>query len=184
MRKNVFGRQFKRDANERKALFRGLLTSLVIHERIKTTEEKAKAIRADADKLVTKARKERLHAQMLLQPDLSSVAVKKMINDIAPRFAGRNGGYTRIVRLAPRKTDSARLAMIEWVEKGKALATIQEKPSTGGGSSSGRKKVAMTEAHSEAKAGTKAKSKKAAVKKVTAKKATTKKTVAKKKETK
>lgn len=156
----------------------------MIHERIKTTEEKAKAIRADADKLVTKARKERLHAQMLLQPDLSSVAVKKMINDIAPRFAGRNGGYTRIVRLAPRKTDSARLAMIEWVEKGKALTTVEAK--------SKKTTAAMTEARSEASVETKAKSKKAALKEGAAKKTSArggsssgrKKSVAKKKETK
>lgn len=179
MRKNVFGRQFKRDVNERKALFRGLLNSLVIHERIKTTEEKAKAIRRDADKLVTKARKERLHAKMLLQPDLSSSAVTKMIDDIAPRFAGRQGGYTRIVRLAPRKSDSARLAMIEWVEKGKALAVVDGKAAKRGAKAvTGTTSVAST-----AKIDTKTGNKKAAAKKAPAKSAvkkTTKKAVKKK----
>ena len=70
MRKNVFGRQFKRDANERKALFKNLLTSLILHERIKTTPAKAKAIRAAADKLITKAKKGGDAALRNLAPDV------------------------------------------------------------------------------------------------------------------
>ena len=67
MRKNVFGRQFKRDKNERAALFKGLISSLVLHERIKTTEEKAKAIKGEVDKIITKAKKGDLAARHLLQ---------------------------------------------------------------------------------------------------------------------
>lgn len=123
MRKNYFGRQLKRDANERKALFKGLVSQLVIHERVKTTEAKAKAIRGLAEKLVTNSRKEALLAHKLLQPYLTADALKKMIGDIGPRFANRPGGYTRIVKLQNRFSDNADMAIIEWVEKGTVTAT-------------------------------------------------------------
>jgi large subunit ribosomal protein L17 len=115
MKKNVFGRQFKRDHNERKALFKGLMTSLVLHERIETTEEKAKAIKGSVEKLVTKAVKQGVAAERLLLPYLHEDAVKKMITDIAPRFTGRPGGYTRIIRVGRRFNDNASVAVIEWV---------------------------------------------------------------------
>ncbi len=117
MRKKVFGRQFSRDVNERKALFKSLLSSLVLNEQIKTTEAKAKAIRGAADKLVTKARRGGLQAYRLLQPELNGDAVKKMVSDIAPRFTARQGGYTRIIRLERRFSDNAQMVVMEWVEK-------------------------------------------------------------------
>lgn len=117
MRKHVFGRQLKRDINERRALFMNLASELVMHEKIVTTEEKAKSIRRTADKLVTKAKKQNtMHATSLLQPFLTSEAVKKMVTDIAPRFAQRNGGYTRIIRLGRRFNDNAQTVRMEWVE--------------------------------------------------------------------
>lgn len=121
MRKNVFGRQFKRDKNERKALFRGLMNSLVNEGRIRTTEQKAKAIRADVDKLVTKAKKEESHARRLLSSHLSSDALDKMITDIAPSFKDRQGGYTRIVRLGNRFSDNASMVIMEWVERAEVI---------------------------------------------------------------
>jgi large subunit ribosomal protein L17 len=117
MKKNVFGRQFKRDHNERKALFKGLMTSLVLHERIETTEEKAKAIKGSVEKLVTKAVKQGAASERLLLPYLHEDAVKKMITDIAPRFMTRPGGYTRIIRIGRRFNDDASMVVIEWVEK-------------------------------------------------------------------
>lgn len=121
MRKNVFGRQLKRDKNERKALFKSLLTSLVLHERIQTTEAKAKAIKSDADKLITKAKKGGLAAYRLLEPELiSAQAVKKVLDTIAPRFAKRQGGYTRIIRVGNRLKDNAPLVLLEWTEKASA----------------------------------------------------------------
>jgi large subunit ribosomal protein L17 len=118
MRKNVFGRQFKRDANERKALFKNLLTSLVLEERIKTTPAKAKAIRSAADKLVTKAKKGGPDALRTLAPDVNYNAVVKLVNDIAPRFANRQGGYTRILKFANnRVADNAPQVIMEWVER-------------------------------------------------------------------
>lgn len=117
MRKKVFGKQLKRDKNERKALFKGLLSSLVLEESIKTTEQKAKAIKRDADKLVTKAKKETLLAKRLLEKKLNPKAVKKMLSEVAPRFNNRQGGYTRMVRLGRRFGDDATMVLLEWTEK-------------------------------------------------------------------
>ncbi|HUD44285.1 MAG TPA: 50S ribosomal protein L17 [Patescibacteria group bacterium] len=128
MRKNVFGRKLKRDINERKALFKNLLSSLVLNERVKTTEEKAKAVKADADKLITKAKyQDRLHAYTLLQPLVSSEAVEKLLADLAPRFADRQGGYTRIIKMQRRFSDNARMAMLEWTEGSSKLKVKSEK---------------------------------------------------------
>lgn len=116
MKKNVFGRKFKRDVNARTALFKGLMSELVLHGRIKTTEQKAKAIRASAEKLIKKAQKDANLARKLLSPELIPSAIEKVIKDIAPKFASRNGGYTRMVKLGKRFNDDASLVMMEWVE--------------------------------------------------------------------
>lgn len=116
MRKNIFGRQFKRDKDERKALFKSLLSELVLHGRIVTTEPKAKAIKADAEKMIKKARKELMQAQKLLSPLLIPTAIEKIVAEIAPRFVGRNGGYTRIIKLGRRFNDDAKMVILEWVE--------------------------------------------------------------------
>jgi large subunit ribosomal protein L17 len=115
MKKQVFGRHFKRDANERKAMFKNLLTSLVIEERIITTQAKAKAIRGAADKLVTKAKKGGPDAYRRLAPDVRYDAVEKLIKTIAPRFTDRAGGYTRIIRVGNRVADNASQVVMEWV---------------------------------------------------------------------
>ncbi len=118
MKKQVFGRQFKRDVNERKAMFKNLLTSLVLEERIKTTIAKAKAIKRDADKLITKAKKGGDAAYKALHPDVNQNAVVKLISDIGPRFATRQGGYTRVIKLGKRRVaDNAPMAIIEWTEQ-------------------------------------------------------------------
>ena len=123
MKKHVFGRQFKRDANERKALFKNLLTSLVLKERIKTTDAKAKAIKGAADKLVTKAKKGGINVYKSLHPDINGDAVIKMMEDIAPRFKDRAGGYTRILKIGKRRVaDNAPMVYIEWTEKGSELS--------------------------------------------------------------
>lgn len=118
MRKNVFGRQLKRDRNERKALFKSLASELVMHESIKTTEAKAKAVRPLVEKLITKARAGGLHAERHLRAYLVEPAVRRIIDEVAPRFAGRNGGYTRIIKMPNRLNDNAEVVMLEWVEKG------------------------------------------------------------------
>jgi large subunit ribosomal protein L17 len=128
MKKNVFGRQLKRDANERKALFKNLLSSLVLEERITTTPAKAKAIKGAADKLVTKAKKGGTDALKALAPDVRHVAAAKLIEQIAPRFADRQGGYTRIIKVGRRVADNAPQVIMEWVVKGeKAVESAKAK---------------------------------------------------------
>jgi large subunit ribosomal protein L17 len=106
-----------RTAEHRKALLANQVCSLIEHQRIKTTLAKAKAVRPLAEKMVTLGKKGSLHARrtalaVLRQKD----AVKKLFDDIAPRSAERHGGYTRIVKLGARKSDSAPVAFIEWVD--------------------------------------------------------------------
>lgn len=117
MKKNTFGRKFKRDVNERKALFKNLLTSLVLKERIKTTEAKAKAIKSAADKLITKAKIGGRDAYRALEAEVNRPAVVKLIDDLAVRFKDREGGYTRIIKAGRRVADNAPIAVMEWVEK-------------------------------------------------------------------
>src|SRR6476469_3404452 len=106
-----------RTAEHRKALLANQVCSLIEHQRIKTTLAKAKAVRPLAEKMVTLGKKGSLHARrtalaVLRQKD----AVKKLFDDIAPRSASRNGGYTRIIKLGQRKSDSAAVAFLEWVD--------------------------------------------------------------------
>ena len=116
MRKNVFGRKFKRDANERKALFKSLISALILNGSIKTTLEKAKAIKGDVDKIVNKAKKGGEEALYLLQTSLNKDEVRKII-DIAPMFSGRNSGYTKMAKLGRRFSDNAAMVQMEWVVK-------------------------------------------------------------------
>lgn|ERR1035437_9543371 len=126
MKKHVFGRKLKRDINERKALFKGLMSSLVLHEKIETTESKAKAIKGEVDKLVTNAKKDSMLARKLLSDKLSPDALEKMIKDIAPRFNKRQGGYTKMVRLGKRFGDDATMVLLEWVEQRPVLEKTEE----------------------------------------------------------
>ncbi|MCL5970629.1 MAG: 50S ribosomal protein L17 [Patescibacteria group bacterium] len=121
MKKNVFGRKLKRDKNERKALFKSLMSSLVLSERIKTTEAKAKAIKPEIEKLVTKAKKNEESAKKVLEKSLSKPAFDKMLKDIAPRFSQRQGGYTRLIKLGKRFGDDAPLVVMEWTEEAKIV---------------------------------------------------------------
>ena len=116
-----------RKAEHRKALLANQVCALIEHRRIKTTLAKAKAVRPLADRMVTLGKNGSLHARRtalsyLRQKD----AVKKLFEEIAPQSAQRNGGYTRIVKLGPRKSDSAPIAFIEWVDA--VIALDQEPP--------------------------------------------------------
>jgi len=118
MKKNVFGRKFSRNTNQRKALFKSLISSLILEESIKTTLEKAKAIKGDVDKIVNKAKnKESKLAARVLAPSLGKDAINKVIADIAPRFKDRSSGYTRIMKLGRRFSDNAAMVLMEWVVK-------------------------------------------------------------------
>jgi large subunit ribosomal protein L17 len=117
MRHRVDGRLFGRTANQRKALLKGLVTSLLEHERIETTEAKAKEVRRIAEKIITLGLKGDLHAKRLAFAYLSDRAsVAKLFSEIAPRFSGRNGGYLRIIQTRNRVNDSAPMAVLEFID--------------------------------------------------------------------
>lgn len=123
MRHGISGRILSRDSGHRKALFRNLIKELFVHERIKTTEAKARAIRSDAEKLITKAKRgtadggNRVHAQRQVVSYLNDkVIARKLFDELAPRYATRNGGYTRMIKLGKRAGDAAEMAIIELVE--------------------------------------------------------------------
>src|SRR5258708_7845634 len=116
MRHKVAGYKLKRNLSSRKALFKGLVTSVIEHERIITTVPKAKAVRPLVDKMITLAKEDTLHARRQAAAILEQPAtVKKLFDKLGTRFGQRNGGYTRIVRLGPRKGDGAEQAILELV---------------------------------------------------------------------
>src|SRR6266568_1007566 len=116
-----------RTAEHRKALLANQVCSLIEHQRIKTTLAKAKAVRPLAERMVTLGKNGSLHARRNALSILRQKnAVKKLFDEIAPASTERNGGYTRIVKLGQRRSDSARMAFIEWVDA--AAAAIEEKP--------------------------------------------------------
>lgn len=117
MRHNIMGRKLGRPTGHRKALFRTLTTELFRHDRIKTTEAKAKAIQPIAEKLITLARRGDLQARRQAAREVTDPAIlKKLFDEIAPRMDGRDGGYTRIYKLGPRRGDAANMALIELVD--------------------------------------------------------------------
>jgi large subunit ribosomal protein L17 len=111
------GRKLGRTAAHRKALLRNLATALLEHGRIITTAAKAKELRRVADKLVTLGKRGDLHARrQALQVIRSNAVVRKLFDEVAPRSASRNGGYTRVLRLGYRSGDAAAMAVIELVD--------------------------------------------------------------------
>ncbi len=117
MRHAIRGRKLGRTTAHRKALFRNQLASLIRYERIVTTLPKAKELRPIFDKAVTQGKRGTLHARRLMRRKLSDrLLVQKLFDDIAPRFADRNGGYSRIMKLGPRNGDGAEMAIIELVD--------------------------------------------------------------------
>lgn len=126
MRKNVFGRHLKRDTNERKALFKGLISSLVLYEKIKTTEEKAKAVKGQIDKIITRAKKDPENRNSRLDRYLSSEALKKLTKYLVPQLTARTSGYTRIIKLGERFKDNASMVILEWVDTFKSIEKKEE----------------------------------------------------------
>ena len=160
MRHLKSGRKFDRNASSRRAMFRNLAANLILHERIETTDAKAKELRRVAEKLVTRAARlgkaaytvqtelnasdkaKRLHATRLVGSfigrfgtrtlpggELEKVdLVEKLFTDLAKRFEGRPGGYTRIIKMGPRRGDGAQMAVIEWVVRNEpSVASFDEK---------------------------------------------------------
>ena len=116
MRHQYAGYKLKRDTGARKALLRNLATSIIDVERVVTTVPKAKAVKPLVEHLITLAKRDTLHARRQAAAVLNTPAsLKKLFDTLGTRFGQRNGGYTRIVRLGPRKGDGAEQAMIELV---------------------------------------------------------------------
>jgi large subunit ribosomal protein L17 len=124
MRHKVAGRRLSRTSGQRIALRRTMVKQLFEHERIRTTKAKALAIRGQAERLITLAKRgnehegaQQVHARRLAAARLSDPdMVKKLFDDIAPRYENRPGGYTRVIKLGPRKSDSAEMVLLELVE--------------------------------------------------------------------
>jgi large subunit ribosomal protein L17 len=109
-------RKLGRDTSARKALFRSMLTSFFAYERIETTEAKAKEISGMAEKMITLAKRGDLHARRQVLSSLyDEEVVTKLFDVIAPKYAERQGGYTRVLKLGPRRGDAAPMAIIELV---------------------------------------------------------------------
>jgi large subunit ribosomal protein L17 len=117
-----------RSQAHRDSLLANQVCSLIEHSRIETTLAKAKAVRPLAEKLVTLGKKKTLHARRTALATLrhNSSAVKRLFDEVAPRAATRNGGYTRIIKLGYRKSDAAPMAFIEWVDR----PVVEEEPAT------------------------------------------------------
>jgi large subunit ribosomal protein L17 len=114
MRHRVAGFKLQREIGARKALLRGLTTSVILNDRVVTTVAKAKAVRPFVEKMITLAKRDTLHSRRQAAASLESPgAVKKLFETLGPRFAQRNGGYTRIVRIGHRQGDGAERALIE-----------------------------------------------------------------------
>ncbi len=177
MRHRKDGRQFGRNTSHRRAMFRNLAGNLITHERIVTTDAKAKELRRVTDRLITKAKRlgptahtaqaelseaqkaERLHVARLLGSFLPRFGVdsqgetrnlvEKVLCELSKRFAERSGGYTRIIKLGPRRGDGASMCLIEFVDASPAAPTYEE-ASIGGADDDGSEAEAADTSTAEA----------------------------------
>ena len=123
MKHRIAGRRLDRTTEHRTAMFRNMVTSLLLHEKIKTTIPKAKELKRIADKIITLGKRGTPHARRIANRDVQDTEVLgKLFGSIAERFKTRPGGYTRIVRVGRRAGDNAEMAMIELVDKAPAEA--------------------------------------------------------------
>lgn len=116
MRKRQKGRKLSRKRGQRKALLRTLAVSLISREKIKTTEAKAKELAPFVEKQISKAKINNIQSRRFLIRFFPKEIVKRLVEEIAPRYKERKGGYTRIIRFGPRKIEGAKMAIIELVK--------------------------------------------------------------------
>lgn len=118
MRHLKAGRKLNRTASHRKAMLNNMAISIIEHERIQTTLPKAKEVRAVVERLVTYAKKGDLHGIRLISRTVKNKdLVMKLVNDLAPAYAERSGGYTRVLKVGPRRGDNTEMAIIELVDR-------------------------------------------------------------------
>jgi large subunit ribosomal protein L17 len=128
MRHLKSGRKLNRSGAHRRALLRSLVTALLQHEHLQTTDAKAKEMRRWVDRMITLGKRNTLHARRQAAAFVfKREVVKKLFDDIAPRFQSRPGGYTRITKLGPRHGDDASMSLIELVERGGRARSEAEK---------------------------------------------------------
>jgi large subunit ribosomal protein L17 len=167
MRHRVAGRKLSRHSQHREWMFRNMLVSLLTHERIRTTLPKAKELRSWADKIITLGKKGDLHARRMAFDLLRDRdVVKKLFDQIAPRFKDRVGGYTRVLKMGYRLGDAAPLSLVELTE---VAPSEKEKKSTVKKAKEVLKKVAPKGKEKGGKAGKTGKGEKKAAKKPTPK---------------
>jgi large subunit ribosomal protein L17 len=117
MRHGVSGRRLSRPTGQRMLMFRTQVTDLIRHERIRTTEAKAKEVQGMVEKVITLGKKGSLnHRRQALAFITDENIVRKVFDDLAPRYSNRTGGYTRLVRMEPRKGDGASMALLELIQ--------------------------------------------------------------------
>lgn len=150
MRHRNYGRKLSRNTEHRRALLRNLVTSLILEERIETTVAKAKAARGIAEEMITLGRRGDLHARrQAASYFLAAAAVKKLFEDVAKRYSGRSGGYTRIVRTGWRKGDGADTAVLELI----GTEVLQKRAEARAKKIEARRKAQEEAAEAEQKAG-------------------------------
>lgn len=116
MKKGKSKRKLNRERDQREALLKSLAAALIIKEKIKTTESKAKELRVFIEPKITKAKKKNLSSIRYLNRFFNKTLVKKLVDEIGPRYKERQGGYTRIIKLGRRKSDGAKIAIIELIK--------------------------------------------------------------------
>lgn len=132
MRHRISGRKLGRNASHRKAMFRNMVTSLFEHERVQTTDAKAKELRRVAEKLITLGKRGDLHARRLaLAYVRDKGVVAKLFEQISPRYAQRPGGYTRIIKVGERRGDGAPVSFLELVQEPYVPASKAKAPDAG-----------------------------------------------------
>ena len=116
MRKRKSGRKLSRKRDQRRALLKALAGALLLNEKIRTTEGKAKEVAVFIEKLISWAKTDNLQSRRYLARFFSPEVVKKLIKEIGPRYKERKGGYTRLIKLGPRKSDGAKVIIIELIK--------------------------------------------------------------------
>jgi large subunit ribosomal protein L17 len=142
MRHRVAGKKLGRSPAHRRALFRNLVTELLDHEVVRTTDAKAKELRRWGDRMITLGKRGTLHARRQAASLLRSAGVvQKLFSELAGRYGSRAGGYTRVIKLGPRPGDAAQMAVVELVDR---PGTEEAKKKGGKGGSGGKGKTART----------------------------------------
>jgi large subunit ribosomal protein L17 len=125
MNRNKSGRKFGRERGARRALLKSLANALILRGKILTTETKARELRVYIEPIITKAKSATVSCRRLAEKKLSPGACKKLFSSIAPRYKEVHGGYTRLIKHSPRKTDAAKLAIIELLGFIKSMQKIR-----------------------------------------------------------